>query len=214
MLHQTVRIFLHPEEVRFFLGFLHRSAAVRAAAVDQLALGPERFARRAVHAFIRSLVDIPLLIQPAEDLLHLLLMPLIRGADEVVIAGVHHVERVLDGIGYAVDEFFRGNALFLCLFFDLLPMFIRAGLKEHIIALCAAVTGDRIRQHDLVSIADVRLARRVRDRRGDIVRFFVHENSSCPLAERVQLKKKKSLRQRAKASRYHLFSCMSCTSER
>ncbi len=51
-------------------------------------------------------------------------------------------------------------------------MFIRAGLKEHIIALCAAVTGDRIRQHDLVSVSDVRLAGSIGDRRGDIVRFL------------------------------------------
>ena len=72
VLHQLAGVFAHPEEVGFFLGFGDLAPAVGAFAIHQLAVGPERLARRAVFALIGALVDIALLVQLAEDGLYFL----------------------------------------------------------------------------------------------------------------------------------------------
>ena len=70
VLHQTVGVLAHAEEVSLLLGIHARAAAVRAAAVLQLALGPEGLTRLAVFTLVRTLVNIALIIQLFEDLLH------------------------------------------------------------------------------------------------------------------------------------------------
>ena len=62
MLDQTIRVFAHLKEVRFFLCRLHFAAAVRTLAVHQLGLGKEGLAGRAVHSLVISFVNIPLVI--------------------------------------------------------------------------------------------------------------------------------------------------------
>ena len=159
VLHQTVRIFLHTEEICFFLCFFDRASAIRTASVNQLAFGPERLTRRTIHSLISSLVDIALFIQAAEDLLHLLLMCFIRCTDKIVIACVHHIERLADGRCDTVNEFFRRYALFLCFFFYFLTMLI-----------C---------QDDLICIADVRFSGCISNRSRNIVRFLFHMLPPC-----------------------------------
>src|SRR5699024_4549703 len=55
ILKQPVGVLAGLEEVGFLLGLIHRAAAVGAAAVLQLGLGPETFAGLAVHALVGAL---------------------------------------------------------------------------------------------------------------------------------------------------------------
>ena len=88
VLDQFVCIFAHAEEISLFLGRLYDTAAVRALAVYQLGLRPERFTWGTVHSLIGPLVNISLIIETLEDLLYLLLMILIRGTDELIIGNI------------------------------------------------------------------------------------------------------------------------------
>src|SRR5699024_11200988 len=96
-LQQPVGVLAGLEEVGFLLGLVDRAAAVGAAAVLELGLGPETLAGLAVHAHVGALVDVGLVVQGGEDLLHALHMVIVGGADEAVIADVHGLPQILDG---------------------------------------------------------------------------------------------------------------------
>ena len=184
ILQQAVGILAHAEEVRLLLGGLHLPPAVGAFAVFELRGGPERLARGAVQPLVGALVDVPLLVQLAEDLLHLLLVVGVGGADELVVGNVHHVPDRADLVGDAVDELLGRLAGGGGLLLDLLAVLVRARLEAHVVALVALEPRDRVREDDLVGVADVRLARSVGDRRGDVIRFFVHASPPASPAAR------------------------------
>ena len=88
VLDQSVRILAHTEEVSLLLGRLYHAAAVRALAVHQLGLRPERLTGSTVHSLIGPLVNISLIVETLEDLLYLLLMILIGSTDELIIRNI------------------------------------------------------------------------------------------------------------------------------
>ena len=182
VLHEAVCVLAHAEEVRLLLGGVHLSAAVGALAVFELRGRPKGLARGAVHPLVRPFIDIPLLVQLAEDGLHLRLVVGVGGADELVVGDVHQVPDALDLVCDAVDELFGRLAGGLGLFFDLLAVLVGARLKAHVVALVAAEARDGVRQHDLVGVADVRLARGVGDRRGDVIGSLFHASPPAPAA--------------------------------
>ena len=163
VLHQAVGVLAHAEEVCFLLGVYARAAAVRAAAVLQLALGPEGLTRLAVFALVRTLVNIALIIQLFEDLLHLFLVHRVGGADELVIGGVHQIPDGLNLTGNLVNVLLRRDAGCLGLLLNLLTMLVRAGLEINVVTGHALVACDSVGQHDLVGVADVRLRRGIGD---------------------------------------------------
>ena len=173
---QPRRILAHFEKVRFLLGGLDLAAAVRALAVHQLRHREERFARNAVHALIVALIDIALLIEALENLLHLRFVIGVGRADELVVARSHQVPDALDLARGAIHVGFRRNALGLGLVLDLLAVLVRAGLEEDIIALIAFIPRDGVRQYRLIGVADMRLAGSVSDCRGDVI-FLSHRSS-------------------------------------
>ena len=155
---QPVRVFAHAEEIGLLPGGLHLPAAVRALAVHQLGFRPEGLAGRAVHPLIGPLVDVSLGVHALEDLLHLLLMAIIGGADEFIIGNIQHIAHALDDARHIVHEFPGGHPGFLGLQLNLLPVLVRARLKEDIIAFLSPETRDAVRQHNLIIVAYVRLA--------------------------------------------------------
>ena len=165
VLHQAVGVLAHTEEVCFLLGVHARAAAVRAAAVLELALGPEGLTRLAVFALVRTLVNIALIIQLFEDLLHLFLVHRVGGADELVIGGVHQIPDGLNLTGNLVNVLLRRDAGCLGLLLNLLTMLVRAGLEINVVTGHALVACDSVGQHDFVGVADVRLRRGIGDRR-------------------------------------------------
>ena len=179
VLHQAVGVLAHAEEVCLLLSVYTRAAAVRAAAVLQLAFGPEGLTRLAVFALVRTLVNIALIIQFFEDLLHFFLMHRVGGADEFVIGGVHQIPDGLNLTGNLINVLLRRNAGCLGLLLNLLTMLVRTGLEVNIVTGHALVACDSVGQHNLVGVADVRLRRGIGDRRRDIIGFLVH---SCILS--------------------------------
>ncbi len=158
MLYQPVRVFAHTEEVGLLPGGLHLPAAVRAFALHQLGFRPEGFAGGAVHALVGPLVDISLGIHALEDLLHLSLMVIVRGADEFVIGNIQHIAHALDDAGHLVHELLWGDPGLLGLQLYLLSVLVRAGLEEDVTAFLPLEAGDAVRQHDLIVVAYMRLA--------------------------------------------------------
>ena len=86
--NKLICILAHTEEVSLLLGRLYHTAAVRALAVYQLGLRPERLTGSTVHSFIGPLVNITLIIETFEYLLYLLLMILIGSTDELIIRNI------------------------------------------------------------------------------------------------------------------------------
>ena len=169
MLDQTIRIFAHLEEVCLLLRRLYLSPAVRALAVHQLGLCPEGLTRRTVKSLVRSLVDVSLIVQLFKDLLHLFFMVCVSRADKVIVGRVHQIPDALYLACYVVYILFWRNACFFCLLLDLLAMLVCSGLEINVVALQSLITRDRISEHDLIRISDMRLAGCVGNRRGDII---------------------------------------------
>ena len=158
ILDQPVRILAHLEEICLFLRRLYLAPTVRALAIHELGLRKEGLARRTVHAFIISFINISLLIKLPKNLLHLLLMVRVRCTDKFIIGSIHQVPDPLDLSGHIVHKLLRGDPRFLRLELDLLPVLVCSCLEEYIVSLAPLVARDRVREHDLIGIADVRLA--------------------------------------------------------
>ena len=157
IVEQPIGIFAHTEEICLFFCILNLMAAVRAFAILELTFSPETFTGSAVLALIGSLVDVALIIEPLEDLLHLFHVLRIRSADELVVSGVHQIPDAADFSGYTIHILLRGDAGSFSLFLNLLAMLIRSGLEVYLITGHALIPGDGIGKHDLVSVADVGL---------------------------------------------------------
>ena len=157
VLHQTILIFAHFEEVSFLFGLFNFAAAVGALAVHQLALGEEGFTGYAVPAFVVTFVNVALLVQFLEDLLYGLFVVGIGGTDELVIAGVHQIPNVFDLAGYFVNVLLGSYTVFLSVQLDLLAVFVGTGHEEYIVALQTTIAGNGIGQNYLIGVADMGL---------------------------------------------------------
>ena len=172
VLQKAVSVLADLEEISLLGYLLHRTVAVRAASLlVQLQLGPVAFTRRAVQACISSLVNIPLVINAAENLLHYLLMAFFRGADKIVIGDVQHFPQVLKACHDRIYIFNWRNPLFLCLLLDFLPMLVAAGQEEYIIPCQAVEACHRVGNSGAVSVTDVQLGTWIVDWRSDIETF-------------------------------------------
>ena len=81
----------------------------------------------------------------------------ISGANELVVGRVHQIEQTTDHPGHIIHKrlgVFPGRFGF---FFDLLTVFIGAGHEEDVVTFLTFTARDRIRENDLVDVADVRL---------------------------------------------------------
>ena len=170
IVHESVRVFAHPEEVRLFLFFMHRAAADRAfVPVNQLRLCIERLALGTVHAVVRAEINVALIIEPAENLLHLLLMVFICRADKAVIGSVHQIPDFFDLASLFIDKGLRCHMRLRRTLLDFLAVFIRTCLEVHVIAVRSLPSGNTVRHDDFVRIADMRLSGRVGDRCRNII---------------------------------------------
>ena len=163
------------EEIGLLLCRLALAAAVRALAVLELARRPERFAGRAVHALIGSLIDVTVFVHLAEDLLNGFDVVIVRGADEAVVGDVHQLPQVKNALlagDDAVDVFLRRNARCGGLGFDLLTVLVRSGQEHHVVAAQTLIARHGVSGNGAVGVADVELIRGIIDRRGDIELFL------------------------------------------
>ena len=167
-------VFGHTEEVRLLRRALDLRAAVGAAAVLDLRLGKEALAGLAVIALVGALIDVALIVELFEDLLHGRHMLRVGRADELVVGDVHEVPDAADLAGDGVDVLLRGLAFLARLILDLLPVLVGAGQEIDVAALRAAEARDGVGQHGLVGVADVRHAGGIGDGGGYIKLLPVH----------------------------------------
>ncbi len=168
MLH-AVGVLRELEEVGLLLGVLHVAPAVGALAVNKLALGPEALAGGAVLAGVLALVDVALVVEGPEYLLHGGNMVVVGGADKSVVAYPHRLPQTLEVRNYLVNVFLRGNALFLCFKLYLLTLLVRSGEEHYVIALHSFESCDGVACHGSVAVTDMRISRWIIDRGGDVI---------------------------------------------
>ncbi len=105
-----------------------------------------------------SFINITLIIELLKDLLNLFLVVFVSGADEFIVRGVHQIPNTFYFTGCPVYKFLRCNTCGLCLFLNLLAVFIGSCLEKYVIAFRPFITGNRICQYCLISIANMRLS--------------------------------------------------------
>ena len=177
VLHEPVLVFAHPEEVGLLLGGLDGAAAVGAAAVLQLALGPEGFTGGAVHAGVLAFIDVTLVIEPLEDFLNHLFVVVVGGADKVVVAGVHGVPDGADLAGDLVHIGLGGHTGGARDLLDFLAVLIGAGAEEDVVALHSLEAGDGVGEDDFIGVADVGFPGGVGNGGGNVELFLFHGDS-------------------------------------
>ena len=168
---QARGVLAHLEEVRFFLRRLHLATAVGALAVHKLRRCEKRLARDAVQTFVAALVNVALVVHIFEDLLYGADVIVVGRADKAIVGRADKIPKALDLARDAVDIFLGRNARGLRLFFDLLTVFVRAGLQIYVITFVALPARDAVGKNRFIGVADVRFAGRIRDRRSHIILF-------------------------------------------
>ena len=177
---QPVLILAQLEEIGFLAGLFHGAAAVGAVAVLQLQFGEEALAGGAVPALVAALVDVALLVELAEDLLHGLHMTLVRGADEVVVIHIHQFPQILDACHDLVHVGLRGHALGSCLALDLLAVLVSAGEEVGVIAFQLLEAGGGVGGDAAIGVADMQVVAGVVNGRGDVVLLLVFHEAFSP----------------------------------
>ena len=157
------------QEVSLLVGVDDVSAAVGTLAVHKLALGPEALAGGAVLAGVLALVDIALVVEGLEYLLHRGNMIVVSGADKSVVAYPHGFPEALEVRNDLVNVLLRGYALFLCLQLYLLTMLVGSCQEHYVIALHSLESCDGITRYGRIAVTDMRISRRIVDRGGDVI---------------------------------------------
>ena len=132
------------EEICLFFRIYDFTSAFRAFSILQLALGPERLARRAVLSDILALIDVSLIVQSLEDILDRLHMIRIGGSDKTVICDIKAFPEFFEVGNDSIHVLLRGHADFLCLLLDLLAMLIGTGQKHDIKTLHSLISGNYV----------------------------------------------------------------------
>ena len=173
VLHQTVGIFAHFEEVSFFFCLRELATAVGALAVSGLCVGKEGLAGSAVPTLVFALVNVALLVKFLKDLLYSRLVIIVGGADEIIVANVHFVPQLANFAGYTVNVSLGGNACILGEVFNFLTVLVGSGTKEYVLAAHTLIASNCVRHNSLIGVAKVGLARSVGNS-GCQIEFFTH----------------------------------------
>ena len=178
--HQPVRIFGHSEKVSLFFCSFYGASAVGTLSVNDLRFREEGFARFAVPALVFGLIYVSLIVKFFEYILNGFFMIFVGRSDEIVVTRADQIPDVPDLRRDTVHERFRRHSVFLRAVLDLLPVFVGSRAEENVKSRKSFVSCYRVGQYDLVCVADVRLSRRVRYRRCDIIRFLFRHSVSTP----------------------------------
>ena len=150
MLDQSVSILAHLKEISFLFCGLYFPATVRTFTIHKLGFCPERLAWCTVKTFIRSFIDVALIIKTLKHFLYLLLMIIICCTDKLIIRYIEVVAYTLYLTCHSVDKFLGSDAFFFCLLLDFLTMLVSTGLEKYIISVFSLVSCDGICQYYLI----------------------------------------------------------------
>ena len=175
--HESICILLHVKEVGLLRGSLHLAATVGTLAVSGLGIGEEGLTGHAIPALVAALVNITLIVELLEHLLHGGLMVVVGGADEVIVGDVHLIPQGLDLPRHVIHVGLGGNACLLRQILDLLTMLVGAGAEVHVVAHFSLVAGDGIGHDGLVGVAEVGLLGGISDGGSYVILgLLIHDN--------------------------------------
>ncbi len=136
----------------------------------------ELLAAHAVRAFIRGGVHVSVLAHLLPELLHALHMPVLGGADEIVVDRVHGFQHRQPGLGHQpVHPLLRGHATCFGRALHLRAVLVHPGQVPNLLPALAVPTGEHIARSGRVRVPDVRRIVDVIDRRGDVVRLLTRQ---------------------------------------
>src|SRR4051812_18600870 len=101
-------------------------------------------------------------------------MPRVRGANEMIVADVQPVPRGFEALRILVAMRLRGYAALFSGLLDLLPMLVRAGQEERLVAQKLVVARQHVGQYGGVGVPDMRRVVDVVDGGGDVECFIGH----------------------------------------
>ncbi|EJX07158.1 hypothetical protein, membrane [gut metagenome] len=173
-LQPPVLIFRHFEEIAFLFHFFYRTAAVGAFAINQLTLQPVGFAGNAVQALVVFLINIALLKNLLQHVLHNLVVTFFAGTDKVIVGNVQLFPKqfkISDNSVYILD---RGNALFLGFALNFQTMLITAGQEKYILALQTVKTCQAVGNSGAVCVTNMQIVTGIINRCSNIKGGFCH----------------------------------------
>ena len=97
-------VLFHPEEIVPFLAALGLQLMVGALALHQFLIGQESLAANAVDPFVLVVVDIAIGVEAPQHLRNHLLVALLGGANEIVVADVQHLPGCAEAAADLVHE--------------------------------------------------------------------------------------------------------------
>ena len=137
-------------------------------AVDQLALLVVRLAGHAVRALVGVELDVAVVLDPLQELLHGRVVPRLGGADEVVVGDVEAVPGGPEPLGVAVGLLERAEPGLLGGLGHLQAVLVGAGQEEGVVTQQAVPAGQRVGDHGRVRVPHVGRVVHVVDRGGDV----------------------------------------------
>ena len=167
--HESVGVLLHVEEIGLLRSALDLAATVGALAISGLGVGEEGLAGDAVPALVAALIDIALIVELLEQLLHSRLVVVVGGADEVIVGNVHLVPQILDLPRHAIHVGLGGDARGVGEILDLLAVLVGTRAEVDVVAHLSLVAGDGVGHDGLVGVAEVGLLGGVGDGGGDVI---------------------------------------------
>ncbi len=163
-------VLLHAEEVVGLGAVLRLDLVLGALAVDQLLLRVVALALHAVEAGVLAVDDVAGVVDALQHLAHDLLVALLGGADEVVVADAEAVPGGAELPGDVVGVRLRRLAVRLSGLLDVLAVLVGAREEEGVVALEAVEARDDVDQDRGVRVTHVRRRVDVEDRRGGVER--------------------------------------------
>ncbi len=157
-----------PEEPVVLLHPLHRPPVDGAVPVDEVVLGVIGLAADAVQALVGVALDVAVVEDGLEELLHRDRVAGLGGADEVVVGHVEQVGRGPEAGAVGVGQGLGVEALGVGRLLVLQPVLVGAGDEAHVVAQQPVPPGDGVADDDLVGVADVGRVVDVADRRREV----------------------------------------------
>ncbi len=169
VLEQAVLVAREPEEVVLLGDVLDHGAVDRAAeAVVELVLLVVELAAHAVEALVAVELDVAVVVDPLEELLHRPAVAGLGGADVVVVGDVEAVPRGAEQRAVAVGPLERGDVVRLGRPLDLEAVLVGAGEEHDVVAPEAPPAGQHVGRDRRVRVPDVGRVVHVVDGRGDV----------------------------------------------
>ena len=165
---QPLAVLFHAKEVVALAAVLRRQQVLGALALNQLLVGEKALAADAVQPLVLVVVNIPGRVNRLQYPAHDRLVPLLSGANKVVVGNVEHLPCVAEARADAVAKVLRVHVCFACGLENFLAVLVRASKEVGVESVEAMKARQKIGYHRRIGVAHVRRGIGVVDGRGDV----------------------------------------------